>query len=267
MALLMLECTNDDIIRTSSTASLHDQEIIPEEIPEVQLFPFRVKHLGNPEVYVLFTKSENRRKEWHENIIQAKASYATLLQSQNAEPFSLSLVAHGAFQLEYLVPPNNYFKIQSTSLARVAAQSGPALTVSGKVTCATSLELDGTRWTIVDTNEGINSFTTENPRRVFSSTPLPHVQQICVIPKFNMLVVLALGTLCTYKLDDLCRSQWEVANGPLERNLEKEVILEDVEYFVAGNILDDIKLFCTKAELLQTLVNVYYTGLPCLTKS
>lgn len=266
----MLDSTNADIVWTHSSASdpipskltaLEQPHIasstgqpvidtITRETQQGQLFPFRVKHLGKSEVYVLFASSEKERKEWCENIIWAKAAYATFLHSQNAEVFSVSLVAHSTSRTEGFVQPNKYFKIQGTSLSRAAGQSESALKISGKATCATSLELDGTRWTIVGTNVAFHVFTAEHPPRFFFSTSLPHVEQLCAIPKFNLLVVLASNVLYTYELDSLLNyflSENRKASSPGTQKYR-----EGVDSFVAGNVLGKTQLFCLQKEPSQT---------------
>jgi hypothetical protein len=252
MALLMLDGGHEFALSKRSLNDLSHPENA-EDTGE-HSYPFRIRHLGKPEAKVLFAKTENERKEWHANIIWAKASYATFLQSQNAEVFSVSLVCHGAVQSRDNVPPNSYFKIQGTSLGREAGDSGSNLSFLGKATCATSLELDDMRWTIVGTSQGFHIFTAEFPPRILFATPLPNVKQICTIPEFNMLVILASTTLYIYKLDEICDSRRGAEDGAVSRM--EHVKREEIQAFVAGNVLGRIMIFCTKAEKSRTLVKV-----------
>lgn len=67
------------------------------ETDEKKMYPFRIKHLGRTDVYTLFASSAKVRSEWCEHIVAAKTRHAASLYEQNAEPFSMRVMADSAF--------------------------------------------------------------------------------------------------------------------------------------------------------------------------
>ncbi|KMU84770.1 hypothetical protein CIHG_02553 [Coccidioides immitis H538.4] len=61
------------------------------------LYPFKIRHLGKSEVYILYANTAKSRREWCEKIIEAKTKHAASLYAQNAEPFRLQILSDSAF--------------------------------------------------------------------------------------------------------------------------------------------------------------------------
>jgi len=67
------------------------------EVDEKRMYPFRIKHLGRPDVYTLLASTAQIRANWCEHILAAKTEHAASLHKQNAEPFRLRVIADSAF--------------------------------------------------------------------------------------------------------------------------------------------------------------------------
>ena len=84
------------------------------------MYPFRVKHLGKPEVYTLYAPSAQNRQDWCEKILEAKTRHAASLFEQNAEPFRLRVMADSAFAYDVMstVSQRNVVSVAGTPLDR-----------------------------------------------------------------------------------------------------------------------------------------------------
>ena len=85
---------------------------------EKVLYPFRVRHLGRTEVYILYAPTQQNRNEWCIKIVEAKTRHAASLYKQNAEPFRLRVVADTAFAYEPMTGPGRSTVIRGTPLDR-----------------------------------------------------------------------------------------------------------------------------------------------------
>lgn len=127
MDLLMLESTNDDPVvkssvrgvssvsppqalnhvnggnsANSSSAAASGKTLVPSTVLDSSkddkiLYPFKVRHLGKNELFILYASSAQNRQDWCEKIIEAKTKHAAALYAQNAEPFRLRVLADTAF--------------------------------------------------------------------------------------------------------------------------------------------------------------------------
>ena len=97
MVLLVLESANDDPI-TDGIGAVAAATEAPTET--TLLWPFRLKHLGRDQVYTLGASTSQNRHDWCTKIVEAKTRHAILLYKQEAEPFSLRVVADKAFAFD-----------------------------------------------------------------------------------------------------------------------------------------------------------------------
>jgi hypothetical protein len=91
-----LEHTNSN----QSITTMNSVNKVPTGASETDaksMFPFRVKHLGKSDVYTLYAPTALNRQDWCEKILLAKTQHAASLLEQNAEPFSLRVMADTAF--------------------------------------------------------------------------------------------------------------------------------------------------------------------------
>lgn len=124
MDLLVLESTNEDPIAKSSLANFIGGQTNTGvsglgaapvasagslAADDNILYPFKVKHLGQPEGYLLYASTALSRQDWCEKLISTKTRHAESLYRENIEPFRLRIMADASFayseQLNYVRPP------------------------------------------------------------------------------------------------------------------------------------------------------------------
>lgn len=152
------------------------------------MYPFRVKHLGQSEVYTLYASSAQIRQTWCEKIIEAKTRHAAALYDQKAEPFRLNVMADTAFAYDsaaYMVSRNNV-SVQGTPLDRAIRKMEntyptiprPAPVCRSAVNCATAFTIYGKSMVAIGTNYGVFTAEANNPRgwtRVSQSCHLDYI--------------------------------------------------------------------------------------------
>lgn len=67
------------------------------------IFPIKIRDLGqNKKTYVIYTQTEDERKNWVNKILAAKREYSSAVYAYNAEPFKLRVIETGFFNYESL---------------------------------------------------------------------------------------------------------------------------------------------------------------------
>jgi len=138
------------------------------------MYPFRVKHLGQTEVYTLYAASAGVRATWCEKIIEAKTRHAASLYDQKAEPFRLNVMADTAFAYDasaYMSSRVNA-SIQGTPLDRAIRKMEneyptiprPAPVCRAAVNCATAFTMYGKSMVAIGTDYGVYTAEAGHPR-------------------------------------------------------------------------------------------------------
>lgn len=160
--------------RSNSSIKLASMNIgeIPKD--EKALFPFRIRHLGKSEVYLLFAPSITNRQDWCRNIMDAKMRHAESLFRQHAEPFSLGVIADTSFVCEREVGSNKPLTVRGTPLNRaireVEKQHGSSYdrlspVCRATINCATSFASPaGISMEAIGTDFGVYVTESDNPR-------------------------------------------------------------------------------------------------------
>jgi hypothetical protein len=138
------------------------------------LYPFRIKHLGKRDVYVLYAPTAQIRSEWCDKIIEAKTKHAASLHAQNAEPFKLRVLSDSSFAYSDLVQTQKTTVIKGTPLDRAIADvekkyennlSRPLPICRASVNCATVFQQPpGRIMCAIGTDYGVYFSEYENPR-------------------------------------------------------------------------------------------------------
>lgn len=144
------------------------------------MYPFRIKHLGktfkaDENTYTLYAPSAANRLDWCEKIILAQEKHAASLHAQNAEPFSLKVMADTAFGYDSVAATGpKPIAIRGTPLDRaikevekmfVKAGPRPPVICKAAVNCATSFQTAlGPPMVAIGTDYGVFISNAENPR-------------------------------------------------------------------------------------------------------
>ena len=138
------------------------------------MYPFRIRHLGRSEVYVLYAPTKQNRQEWCLKIIEAKTRHAASLYNQNAEPFRLRVIADTAFAYDAMLGFSKGILIRGTPLDRAIREvertfegggPRPNPVCRAAVNCATAFtQPNGTAMVAVGTDYGVYISDYNNPR-------------------------------------------------------------------------------------------------------
>jgi hypothetical protein len=138
------------------------------------MYPFRVKHLGKPEVYTLYAPTAQNRQDWCDKILEAKTRHAASLYEQNAEPFRLRVMADTAFAYDVMsaVSQRNVVPVRGTPLDRsiremekaYGAGPRPGPVCRAQVNCATAFNCFGKSMVAIGTDYGVYTSEADNPR-------------------------------------------------------------------------------------------------------
>lgn len=195
MDLLVVESTNEDPVVKSAVrgvvaagsgpqpgllaanADAAGKAFVPATVLENSsdkvLYPFKVKHLGLNETYILYAPSSQNRKDWCDRIIEAKTKHAASLFAQNAEPFRLRVLADTAFASSESSPPSRGAVIKGTPLYRAVKEvekqhpssSRPTPICRAAVHCATVFEQPaGHKMCAIGTDYGVFISEYNDPR-------------------------------------------------------------------------------------------------------
>lgn len=138
------------------------------------MYPFRVKHLGQTEVYTLYAPTAQSRQVWCEKILEAKTRHAAALYDQKAEPFRLNVMADTAFAYDTVtgLTTRNNVSVQGTPLDRAIRKMEntyptiprPAPVCRASVNCATAFNAHGKPMVAIGTDNGVYTAEANNPR-------------------------------------------------------------------------------------------------------
>ena len=141
---------------------------------EKVIYPFRVRHLGRTEGYVLYASTREERNKWCDKIIEAKTRHAASLYRQNAEPLRLRVIADTAFAYDAMTGSSRSILIDGTPLHRALREVETAFNESGPrpspvcraaVNCATAfVQPYGIPMVAVGTDYGVYISDYKNPR-------------------------------------------------------------------------------------------------------
>ena len=156
-----------------SGKTIHETTTLDAQNENV-MYPFRVRHLGRTEVYVLYAPTRDNRNEWCNKIIEAKTRHAASLYRQNAEPFRLRVMADTAFAYDAMTGSGKNIIIKGTPLDRAIREvekkyegSGPRPNpvCRAAVNCATTFNQSyGGPMVAVGTDYGVYISDISNPR-------------------------------------------------------------------------------------------------------
>lgn len=154
------------VIRTTTTTS--------NDTDTKAMYPFRVKHLGKPDVYTLYAPSAQSRETWCDKILEAKTRHAASLYEQNAEPFRLNVMADSAFAYDAanFSSARINVSVKGTPLERAIrkmedthpAVPRPAPVCRAMVNCATAFSCYGKPMIAIGTDYGVFTAEANNPR-------------------------------------------------------------------------------------------------------
>lgn len=158
----------------ASAKTLVTTTILDGPKDEKLMFPFRIKHLGKPEVYVLYAPSAQNRQDWCDKVIEAKTRHAASLFRQNAEPFRLRVIADTAFSHDLVPGAFNSVVIRGTPLDRAirevedtfkSAGPRPGPVCRAQVNCAAAFNQPyGSPMIAIGTDFGVFISNYNNPR-------------------------------------------------------------------------------------------------------
>ena len=165
--------TLDHVATSSSMNSNHLTPTGSNDTEGKILYPFRVKHLGH-EVYTLYASSARDRMEWCQRIVEAKTNHAKSLYAQNAEPFSLRVLADASFHYDAssIYARTAGVPVKGTPLDRaidhlegvLGSAHGIAPVCRAQVNCATGFTAFGKSIIAIGTDYGVFISDPSNPR-------------------------------------------------------------------------------------------------------
>lgn len=273
MMLLELEDSSSSPIWMPASGQLHMNE---RQIPASELgsgqtyFPFRVKHLGRPEVYTLCAMSQGDREQWCNRIMDAKMTHMVSVRNAGNENFSLRIVDAEALDLTQPPQRTRSWCLPGSPLARALEATHPGNVRSAAntqtVKCATIFYLEGVKMVAEGTDDGLTIFEAGRPR-VFGSPradlKYPRIRQITVLATFNIFLFLSNDTLFAYHLDALCGYVREQSRqerlGPTKLGMEAPIvsqILKKITFFVVASVQGRVLAFCAERRAAETYFKV-----------
>lgn len=264
---LVQTTTNNSIVSNSSAQIVTVLDSQNENI----IYPFKVKHLGKTDTYVLFAPTASSRQEWCEKIIEAKTRHAASLFAQNAEPFRLRVVADTAFAYDSMASSSKGVVIQGTPLDRAIREVETAFEGTGQrpppvcraqVNCATAFNQPfGKHMIAIGTDFGVFVSEYGNPRgwtRVIPASS-SRVSQIAVLEEFSLMLVIADKALVAYHLESVCPVggiQNTGSEASTRRAPQKLSGSRDVGFFGTGRMKDRMLVFYKKKEGISSTFKV-----------
>ncbi|EON99587.1 putative rho1 guanine nucleotide exchange factor 1 protein [Phaeoacremonium minimum UCRPA7] len=253
---------------SSSMGSLNTVTRLPSSSTDAEgkiLYPFKVKHLGN-EVYTLYATTPQSRQEWCNKIIEAKTRHARALQSQNAEPFKLRILADGAFAYDSVsaIGKGAGVSIRGTPLDRAIRDMervygpgrGPPPVCRAQVNCATAFSAYGKSIIAIGTDFGVFISEASNPRGWTRSVQINRVSQISVLEEFSVCLIIADRSLIAYPLDVVA----PVSNfpAPIHDNPRRapQRLAKDVSFFATARMKERMLLFYKRKEGMHNTFKV-----------
>jgi len=242
----------------------------PVDVSDKTLYPFRVKHLGH-ETYTLYATRVEDRRLWCEKIMEAKTKHAAALFRQNAEPFTLRVIADAAFANDSWAGHQKSVLIKGTSLSRAidevdrrfAHVAKPVPICRAKVNCATTFfQADGRMKTLVGTDYGVYLCESGGVRDWIRVLTSPRVTQLAVLEDFNLLILISDKALIAHHLDVVCPMGGNVGAAPAiphtaaKKPPQKLSGQRDVAFFSIGKMKDRTLIFYKKKEGLQSIFKI-----------
>ncbi|RDW74267.1 putative Rho guanyl nucleotide exchange factor [Aspergillus mulundensis] len=232
------------------------------------LYPFKVKHLGMNETYVLYAPSAQNRKDWCDRITEAKTKHAASLYAQNAEPFRLRVLADTAFASNDASPPTHSAIIKGTPLHRAVkevekqypASARPNPICRAAVHCATVFEQPpGRKMCAIGTDYGVYLSEYNDPRGWSRAIAMARVTQIAVFEEFNLFLLIADKSLIAYHLDVVCPTSGvpaSASNDSARRAPQKLSGNREVGFFAAGHMKDRTLVMYKKRDGLSSTFKI-----------
>ncbi|KAJ2892735.1 Protein VAC14-like protein [Zalerion maritima] len=229
------------------------------------LYPFKIKHLGH-ETYTLFAKDASLRESWCNKIIEAKTRHAKALYAQNAEPFSLRVIADTAFQYDTAsaIGKPTTVSVSGTPLDRAIREMekiygpgrGPGAVCRAQVNCATGFMAFTKPLIAVGTDYGVYISEATNPRGWTRTCQATKVTQIAILEEFSVCLLIANRELTSYPLDVIA----PVSNfpAPLHDNPRRAPhrLAKDVSFFATARMKDRMLIFYKRKESMHNTFNV-----------
>ncbi|KAI5843398.1 CNH domain-containing protein [Morchella snyderi] len=248
---------------------------LPDPNNDRVMFPFRIKHLGNPSrslkaddnTYTLYAPTAGNRQEWCEKIIQAKEKHAAALYTQNAEPFRLKVMADTAFGYETAAASGpNPIVVRGTPLDRAIDevekrfQNEPRKPVMcrASVNCATAFTVQFKKEMVaIGTDYGVYTAAADNPREWKRAINILRVTQIAVLEEFSLFLVLADKSLIAYHLDTVVElGDGGVGGDVKQRPPQKLSGGRDVGFFATGRMKERSLVFYKRRDGLNSTFKV-----------
>ncbi|KAK2766118.1 hypothetical protein FQN54_007633 [Arachnomyces sp. PD_36] len=262
--------TNNSLASVNSASS--GRTMIPTTVlenpkDEKILYPFRIKHLGKPDIYTLYAPSAQNRQDWCDKIIEAKTKHAASLYAQNAEPFRLRVLADTAFAYNEQTGSPGNVRIKGTPLDRairdVETQYSketrrPLPICRAAVNCATVFcQPPGRLMCAVGTDYGIYISPYNDPRGWNRAVPIMRVTQIAVFEEFNLFLVIADKSLIAYHLDVVCPVSGSASQNDSSRRAPQKLSgTREVSFFATGRIKDRTLVLYKKREGISSTFKV-----------
>ena len=236
---------------------------------EKVMYPFRVKHLGKTDVYVLYAPSAQNRQDWCEKIILAKERHAASLMQQNAEPFRLRVVADTAFSYDSMSGGQRSTIIRGTPLDRAirdvekrfdGLSPRPPPICRATVNCATAFQQPfGKHMIAIGTDFGVFISDYDNPRGWTKAISATRVTQIAVLEEFSVFLVISDRSLIAHHLDVVCPAGGApnpTSDASGRRAPQKLSGNRDVGFFAHRRMKDRTLVFYKKREGISSTFKV-----------
>ncbi|EAS30636.3 CNH domain-containing protein [Coccidioides immitis RS] len=232
------------------------------------LYPFKIRHLGKSEVYILYANTAKSRREWCEKIIEAKTKHAASLYAQNAEPFRLRVLSDSAFAYSDFAIGSKSVVIKGTPLDRAIEEvekryvnnlSRPLPICRASVNCATVFQQqNGHKMCAVGTDYGVYISHYDDPRGWTRVIGMLRVTQIAVFEEFNLFLLIADKSLIACHLDTVCPEKGAAAaqNDSQRRAPQKLSGNREVGFFAAGRMKDRALVFYKKRDGISSTFKV-----------
>ncbi|SZF04104.1 unnamed protein product [Blumeria hordei] len=261
--------TLEHTLSNQSNSSAHRAQPSLGDGDARQMYPFRVKHLGKPEVYTLYAPSAQNRMEWCDRILDAKTQHTISLHEQNAEPFRLRVIADSAFALDNLsiIPQKSSVSVCDTPLDRAireleniyGAGPRPGPVCRAQINCATVFTGHGKAMVAIGTDYGVYISEESNPRGwTRQSIQISRVTQISVLEEFSLCLIIAEKALIAYPLEVVVPASGfpAPAQESVRRAPQKLSGSRDVSFFATSRMKDRTLLFYKKREGLHSTFKV-----------
>lgn len=263
---LMHTNTNTSSMSNGSSARSLVTTTVLDSPNDKILYPFRIKHLGKSEVYVLFAQSASNRQEWCDKIIEAKTRHASSLFRQNAEPFRLRVLADTAFAYDSQSGGQRGVVIKGTPLDRAVEEceksfygTGPKPTpvCRAQVNCATTFNRPfGKRMVAVGTDYGVFTAEDGNARAWTRVINASHVTQIAVLEDFSLFIIISDKSLIAYHLDTIASIGGAGPTADSRKAPQKLSGNRDVGFFAVARQKDRTLVFYKKKDGISSTFKV-----------